>query len=93
MSIYTVCPLPRCSIPARARVIGITARAPIPHDTKTQRVKVLDVWTVNILSQEGRPPYKVALVEPSPASPFTLAYTVEIERLTAVQAYIVVEEN
>ena len=88
---YTCCPLPHCSIPKDAVIVGITARAPCPQNHCTQRVRVLAVRMVGILGQSGQPPYQV--VDVIAAGPHTLPYSVRREELTAVQAYVSIQEE
>jgi len=83
---YTCVPLPRCSVPASAQIMAITARAPCPDHCCTQRVRVLAVHMANILGQGGQPPYQV--VDVIAPGPYTLSYSVRREELTAVQAYV-----
>jgi len=88
MLVSTSIPLSFQQVPSRAVVEAIYATAINPLGGDLQRVHVEAVWTVNILSQGGEPPYKVAYVRglhPNPEG-----YTVRIETLTHISAFVTI---
>lgn len=86
MLVSTSIPLSFQQVPVRAVVQSIYATAVNPYTQEPQRVHVEAVWTVNILSQGGEPPYKVAWVRG--LNPRLCGYTVRIETLTHISAFV-----
>ena len=88
MLISTSIPLAFQQVPPRARVEAIYATAINPFGGDLQRVHVEAVWTVNILSQGGEPPCKVACVRG--LNPNLEVYTVRVETLTHISAFVTI---
>lgn len=84
----SIIPLTFCKVPPNCIVIEILATAINPWTGIPQRVKVEAVYFVNLLSQDGEPSYKVALVR---GENCTLQYTVRIETLKNVCAFVEME--
>jgi hypothetical protein len=80
---------PPCTIRPNARVLAIYATVPNPYTDQPQRVRVLEVRTVNILSQGGEPPYQV--VEVCDPSPQCLPFSVRRELVTNLSFFTVEE--
>jgi hypothetical protein len=89
-TVYTCFPLARCSVPPHARVVHVTASAKCPCGCgEWLRVEVRDIRQVNILGQNGEPPYLVADVCVN--DPRCLPFSVRLENLRHVQIYAAVE--
>lgn len=86
MLVSTSIPLSFQQVPVRAAVQSIYATAINPFGGNLQRVHVEAVWLVNILSQGGEPPCKVAYVRG--LDPNLVGYTVRIETLKNISAFV-----
>jgi hypothetical protein len=89
MLVSTSIPLSFQQVPIQAVVQAIYATAINPIG-QLQRVHVEAVWLVNILGQGGEPPYKVAYVRG--LSPNLVGYTVQVETLTNISAFVTIGE-